>query len=197
MGSAAIKMYDKHQIVLRIETTVNNVSFFTHLREVQHRDGTTETKIAPVKKTIYSLRAMRELMAAANRRYLDFISELDDPSAGIPKVTKLSSIVRKDGRTYRGFNVFHAEDRDLFVALSRGEFNVTGFKNSMLRRILPDRTSQQVSRILRRLHLHGLIKKVRGRYKYYLSSFGRQVILTALKLRELVVIPSMAPLHTR
>ncbi|MBI2842847.1 MAG: MarR family transcriptional regulator, partial [Armatimonadetes bacterium] len=38
----------------------------------------------------------------------------------------------------------------------------------------------------------GLIRKVGHTYKYYLTGFGRMVILTALKVRELVVIPSLA-----
>jgi len=29
MGKAAIKMYDKHGLILRIETTVNDVSFLS------------------------------------------------------------------------------------------------------------------------------------------------------------------------
>ena len=34
-GKASIKMYDKHGIVLRIETTTNDVSFFKHHRKVE------------------------------------------------------------------------------------------------------------------------------------------------------------------
>ena len=48
MGPASIKMYDKHGLVLRIETTANNVSFFKHHRRVEHRDRTSSKKIAPV-----------------------------------------------------------------------------------------------------------------------------------------------------
>lgn len=42
MGEVSIKMYDKHGVILRIESTVNNVSQFKHYREVKHRDGTVE-----------------------------------------------------------------------------------------------------------------------------------------------------------
>ena len=38
----------------------------------------------------------------------------------------------------------------------------------------------------------GTIKKVGRRYKYYLTEFGRQVALMALKLREMVIIPELA-----
>jgi len=40
--------------------------------------------------------------------------------------------------------------------------------------------------------VHGLIKRVSKRYKYYLTNFGRQVSTMALKLREMVIIPSLA-----
>ena len=39
MGEVSIKTYDKHGIILRIESTVNNVSQFRYYREVKHRDG--------------------------------------------------------------------------------------------------------------------------------------------------------------
>lgn len=192
MGPAAIKMYDKQALVLRLETTVNDVSFFKHHRQVEHRDGTTETKLAPMQKTIYSLGALRELLVAANRRYLAFLSDLLDPSAGLRKVEQLAAPARQEDRTYRGFNPFAPEDLNLFVALCRGEWQISGFQNRSLRRVLPDKTGAQVSRLLKRLHVHGLIRKVGRTYKYYLTKFGQEVVLTALKLRELVVIPSLA-----
>jgi hypothetical protein len=192
MGPASIKLYDKQALVLRIETTVNDVSFFRHHRTVEHRDGTRETKVAPMQKTIYSLGALRELLAAANRRYLAFLSQLADPSAGVGKVERLSAPVRQNDRTYRGFNLFDRHDLALFTALARGEWQISGLQNSGLRRVLGGLTGPQVSRLLQRLRLHGLIKKVGHTYKYYLSRSGQEVILTALKLRERVVIPSLA-----
>jgi hypothetical protein len=192
MGPVAIKLYDKQALVLRIETTVNDVAFFRHHRQVEHRDGTKETKLAPMQKTIYSLAPLRELLLAANRRYLAFLSDLDDPSAGVRQVERLAEPVRQDARTYRGFNLFSADDLALFLALTRGEWHISGFRNSALRRVLPDRSGAQVSRLLKRLHLHGLIKKVGRTYKYYLTDAGRRVVLTALKLQHLVVIPSLA-----
>ena len=194
MGPAAIKMYDKQSLVLRIETTVNDVSFFKHRREVVHRDNTKEMKLAPMQKTIYSIGPLRELLEAANRRYLAFLSDLLDPSAGIDKLDKLTQPVIKNERTYKGFNLFDKDDLKLFVALARGEWNISGFQNSSLRRILSDKTGPQLSRLLKRLHLHGLIRKVGKTYKYYLTQFGQHVLLTALKVRELVVIPQLAQL---
>ena len=194
MGASSLKMYDKAALVLRLETSTNDVSFFKHYREVEHRDGTVEKKMAEVQKTIYSLGVMRELLGASNQRYLAFLSDLTDPTAGVKTVEKLASTVKEKDRTYKGFNLFQRSDLDLFVALAQGQWNISGFQNATLRRLLPKKTGAQLSRILKRMRLHGLIKKVGHTYKYYLTTMGRNILLTALKLRELVVIPSLAAL---
>jgi hypothetical protein len=77
-------------------------------------------------------------------------------------------------------------------AVARGEFNVSGVQNKTLRRFLSGKNSAQVSRLLKRPRLHGLIRKVAHGYKYYLTPFGKQVMATGLKLRELAIIPQLA-----
>lgn len=192
MGPVSIKLYDKQGLVLRIETTVNDVTFFRHYRTVEHRDGTKETKMSAMQKTIYSIPALKECMASANRRYLDFISELVDPSAGLRDVERLSEPLKKDGRSFPGFNLFSQNDLRFILALVRGEGVISGITNKNLRRIIKDKTSAQISRILKRMRVHGLIKKAGKTFRYYLTPLGRRTLLTALKLRELVVIPSLA-----
>jgi hypothetical protein len=191
MGSVAIKMYDKFSLVLRVETVANDVSFFKHHRRVEHRDGTWEMKEAPLKKSIYSLPMLVELMKASNRRYLDFISAIDDPSGGIKDLNKISRSVKEDERSYRGFNLFDGDDLELFRAIIRGEFNISGFSNKGLRKVIKGKKGHQVSRLLKRLRKHGLIKKITNTYKYYLTALGRRVTATALKLREMYIIPSL------
>lgn len=191
MGKAAIKMYDKHGIVLRIETTANNVSFFKHHRKVEHRDGTYSMKLAPVKKSIYSLTALTGLMFASNHRYLDFISHIDDPSSSIRDLNKISKPTHDGIRSYKGFNIFHGDDLDLFRIIIRGEFNISGFQNRNIRNFMPDKKAHQISVLLKRLHKHGLIKKVAKTYKYYLTTLGKKITALALKLREMYVIPSL------
>jgi DNA-binding transcriptional ArsR family regulator len=195
MGPVALKMYDKFGCVLRIETVANDVSFFKHHRTVEHRDGSSETKLAPVKKTIYSLSVVADLLRASNRRYLEFLSSLDDDSAGRQHLERLSRPVHDEmKRSYRGLNFFDAKDRTLLLTLARGEFNLRGFQVRDLRRILTDLTGPQLSRQIKRLRMHRLVKKVRGTYKYYLTRLGRRVIAAALRLREDSLIPALAGL---
>ena len=192
MGPVSIKMYDKFHLILRIETTVVDVSFFKHYREVEHKDGTSSMAWANMKKTIYSLAPLRELLLAANRRYLEFISTIEDNRAGTGKLNKISQRVQQNDRAYRGFNFFDPDDEKLFRTLGSGEFNISGFQNKDLRQRLKDRNSSQISRTMKRLRVHGLIKKIGRTYKYYLTALGKQVIVLGLKLKELYIIPTLS-----
>jgi len=192
MGPISIKLYDKFKLALRIETTVNSVSFFRQYRQVQHRDGTSSMRWAPMKKTIYSLPALRECLSASNQRYLKFISSIATPHVGVEKLHQLAETKTENQHRHKGFNLFSEEDTCLFRTLLQGEFFISGFTNRQMRTYLSDKSASQVTRLLKRLRVHGVIKKVGKRYKYYLTDFGRQSAAMALKLREMVVIPSLA-----
>ena len=88
--------------------------------------------------------------------------------------------------------MFDPGDETLLCSIVRGEFNISGLQNKSLRRHLNQLNSGQISRLLKRLRIHGLIKKVGHTYKYYVTTFGKEVVATALKLRELVIIPQLA-----
>lgn len=192
MGPVSIKMYDKFHLILRLETTVNQVAFFKHYRQVQHRDGTATMRWAPMKKTIHSLPALQEALSAANQRYLKFVSSIATPEVGVKKLHRLTETKTENQRRHKGFNLFSEEDTCLFRTLLQGEFFISGFTNKQLRQHLSDKSANQITRLLSRLRAHGIIKKVGKRYKYYLTEFGRQSAAMALKLREMVVIPELA-----
>jgi len=192
MGASSIKMYDKFGSILRIETTTNDVSEFKHYREVQSRTGDPVHKNAPMKKNIYSLFDLTAIFKASNRRYLEFISTFDDQSQGIKNLERISKPVDADDRSYKGFNLFSDDDLKLFEVLARGEFNINGFQNKSLRKQLPTMTSSTMTRILKRLHIHGIIRKVGKTYKYYVSKLGKAVITAGLAIRNMSIIPQLA-----
>jgi len=193
MGPVSLKLYDKFRFILRIETTTNNVTFFQHYRKVQHRNGSTTTGWAPMKKSIHSLPALQKVLSAANQRYLKFISSIATPQVGVEKLHKLAETRTENQHRHKGFNLFSEEDTCLFRTLLQGEFSISGFTNQQLRsQYLPDKSASQVTRLLKRLRVHGIIKKVGKRYKYYLTNFGLEAASMALKLREMVVIPQLA-----
>ena len=193
MGPVSLKMYNKFHLILRLETTVNNVAFFKQYRQVQHRDGSTSMRWASMKKTIHALPALQEVLSAANQRYLKFVSAIATPEVGVAKLHQLAETKTENQHRHKGFNLFSEEDTSLFRSLLQGEFFISGFSNKQLRsQYLTDKSASQVTRLLKRLRVHGLIKKVGKRYKYYLTNFGRQTAAMALKLRQMVVIPHFA-----
>ena len=192
MGPVSIKLYDKFNQVLRIETTVNDVSFFQHYRQVHHRDGSVSKKFANLKKTIYSLAPLAETLQTVNHRYLKFISAIDTPEVGVDKLHQLTETIEDNDHRYKGFNLLAEEDASLFRLLLSGEFVIQGFSNRALRQHLAHLNSGQVSRLLKRLRTHGLIRKVQKRHRYYLTQLGQQTAILALKLRQMVIIPHLA-----
>jgi len=62
-------------------------------------------KTAALKKSIYSLPELMELLRAANRRYLEFISTLDDPSSALKDLEKIAVAVRDASVRCEVFNL--------------------------------------------------------------------------------------------
>jgi hypothetical protein len=192
LGRAQVKMYDKFKRVLRIETTINDVSFFKHHRKVEHRDGPSSRALAPLKKTIYSLIDLREILFGCNRRYLEFLSALDDPSAGARALDRLSEDRRVEDRPIKGLNFFKRSEQALLRALQRPEFNIRGVRRADLQPFVPDFSPAALSRQLKRLRVLGLIKRVAGTYRYYLTRLGRAAIAAACSITQLHIVPAMA-----
>jgi len=189
MGAVSIKMYDKFSKILRIETTANDISFFKHFREVVHRDGTTSNEMAPLKKNIYSLTFLKDNLKASNKRYLEFISAFDNKEVGRKRLVKITSSETNNNRNYKGFNFFNNDDLAVLLAIVRGEFNINGFRNKNLKKIL-NFPSSKISRLIKRLLVHGLIKKAADSYKYYATKIGKETIIMAQKIKELVIVPA-------
>jgi hypothetical protein len=191
-GKTGVKIYDKFGRVLRLETTTNDVSFFKHHRKVEHQDGHTTRQLAPLKKTIYSLIDLREILAGCNRRYLEFLSALDDTSAGERDLVRLSQPHHQADRTIKGVNFFAPAEQKLLRALQRPEFNIHGLRRADLKVLVAEYNDSHLSRELRRLRVLGLIKRVARSYRYYLTRLGRAAIAAACSLTQFHIIPALA-----
>lgn len=190
-GKSSIKMYDKCGIVLRIETTTNNVSSFKHHRKVEHRNGPPTRALAPVRKTIDSLINLREILLGCNRRYLAHLSALDDVSAGVRALGRLTKPRVVDGRAVKGVNFFEPGDNALLHALQNPRVNIAGVRRADLLPSLRMFSPTRVSRQLRRLLDLGVIKRVTGTYRYYLTKAGRAATAAAARLTEATIIPAL------
>ena len=86
------------------------------------------TKEASMKKNIYSLKPLREIVSASNNRYLEFISAIDDNTIGHKKLEKATETKTVEERNYKGLNFFCKADKKIILTLARGEFNIYGFR---------------------------------------------------------------------
>jgi len=192
LNRQAIKMYDKHRRVLRIECTTNEVTFYKHHRKVAQRDGGYRYQLAALKRSIYSLGDLHDLLEAATRRYLEFVGELD---CRVPARLALEKITRTTrdhrDRTWRGFNLFSTADLQAILAVLRGEHQISGLTNRRLQEVLPNKNAGQIGRLLKRLRLHGLLRRIGSTYKYYVTRLGQRLLIAALKLKEHLLLPEL------
>jgi len=163
-----IKMYNKHGALVRIETVINDPYQF-RVRRRSIRKGQPTMAWLPMAKRVSNLYKYAEVCLTANRRYLNALSVVADPTEGEELLCRCTKRIHVAGRSYRGFNPAAKEDIRLFEAILRGEHTIHGFRNRDLRALLlPQpidlqvrrRQSAAVSRILKRLHVRGLIAKV-------------------------------------
>jgi hypothetical protein len=191
-GKCSVKMYDKFSLVLRLETTTNDVSFFKHHRKVEHRDGSSTRKLAPVKKSIYSLRDLRDILLWCNKRYLACLDTLDDFSSGIRALDKVTRPRSAKGKSVKPINFFSPVDQSLLRALFRPDFNIAGMRRSDIVPLVAMLSPSALSRHLARLRHIGLIRRISGSYRYYLTRIGRAVIAAGFHITENILIPALA-----
>jgi hypothetical protein len=87
----------------------------------------------------------------------------------------LASRLTQAGLTFRLDDTALVETGDWARAQQlSGEFALNGLSGRRLRHHLPGRTSAQIGRILKRLRLHGLIRKAGHTCRYYLTNLGRR-----------------------
>lgn len=191
-GPASVKLYNRPGGILRLEMTTYDVSFFKHYREVVHRDGSKEPCLAVMRKSIYSLRDLAQVMQAGVKRYSQWLAGLREHTAGQQDATRLGQrALDPQGRSYRGFNPFLEEDERVLDILLRGEHALAGLTARRLRSLL-GWTRGRVSRLLRRFRLHGLLRKVGHTYTYHLTPFARRVVTAVLDIKNNMMIPRLA-----
>jgi hypothetical protein len=189
----SIKMYDKQSFVLRVETTINNARRFK-VRRVVTRNGERIAAWLPMRKSVADIRRRAEISRAANERYFEALGVVGEQSPTRSLTDPVSRRIVKDGRPYRALRPIDPEEARLFALLLDGRFLIQGFRNRDLRaRLKPGaekdadtrkRASAQISRTLRLLRAHGLVRKVSTTSYYRVTQRGQQLMTTALRLRE-------------
>lgn len=194
-----IKIYNKAGSVLRIEITFNKASDLRVVQEVHQKDGQTVKKLAPLKKSIYSMEHYIRFAKDATRRYLDYLNQMDDRSKGASEINQLTERKTENNKHYKGFNPFNSQDNTIFQELLNGLFISSGFRNKDLKSALSKKlpsvagtpwTTSKICRLLKRLRVFGLVKRVAKSYKYFLTQKGRMILSLCVRLRATTAIPA-------
>ncbi len=188
VGKNSLKLYDKFGRVLRTEFTMNNAQDFKAFRP-RENDPHGKRKWRPLRRGIADLHRRSQVSQAANERYLDALAATD---TSIPLGKLFHSICMPttyNGKRIRALHPWAQEDVELFRAVCHGEFCVNGFRNRDLQTLMFSKAptslkekqsrSARVSRQLRMLRAHHLIRKVPSTYRYTLTLRG-SLILTAV-----------------
>jgi hypothetical protein len=180
-----LKMYDKLGLLLRVETVINQPGEFKVFRECRHQDGTTSKGWFAMCKGVGNLHHYQSHALACNQRYLNALSAVDDPTPGYDALKTLTERKRENGRSYAGFNPAREEEARLFAAVLAGDHIAQGFRNRDLRAAMtsstvraarPQRQSAAIGRILKRLHVRGLVAKIPRTRRWRVTEHGRRLL---------------------
>lgn len=205
VGINHIKLYDKQGSDLRVETTINDPHDFKVFR-LKEGDPNADLDWLPLRKGIADLYRRSEVSQAANNRYLNALAHANDTQPLGALTEKLCRPTSWKGKRVRPINPYAPDDLALLKAVSRGEFNINGFRNRDLRSILYSQDkelsakqkrsqSAAVTRKIRLLRAHGLIKKVHKTNRYLLTTDGSKtitVLFAALNANSDLLIKSAA-----
>ena len=190
----AIKMYDKQGSVLRVETTLNDARDLKVYRPKEGDGPDAPKRWRPMRKGVADLHRRAEVCQAANERYLDSLAGIEATTPLGQLAAKVCRPVRWKSRRARALNPLCMDDARLLEAVSRGEFTVNGFRNRDLRPLLYGnapaskktlrRQAGAVTRKLRLLRAHGLIRKIPHTHRYQLTDKGRTTLTALLTARQ-------------
>jgi hypothetical protein len=117
---------------------------------------------------------------------------LDDFSAGVRALDRLSKPRVVDGKTVEGINFFEPVDTALLEALQYPRVNIAGIRRANLLPEVAMFSPGRLSRQIRRLREIEVIKRVKGMYRSYLTKAGRAAPAVACLIKQAVIVPMMA-----
>lgn len=172
----------------RLESTMNHPEMFRVYRHAQEQCRDEPKRLLPLRKGVADIVLRTQVSQDINNRFME---NLMTAKCDMPVREMLDKVVKpfvKDGRRIRGLDLT-GKDLALLQAISEPAFCIDGLDNSALREKLTGkpgyekRTTKQlsakISRQLRLLRDHGLLRKLPRQKKYILTPKG-QKLTTAL-----------------
>ena len=183
----SVKMYNE-QNVLRFELTMNDPTKFQVYRKVEGKEN-SEKKLLPMRKGISDIWLRAKISSQRIRCFTEHMATVTEPTSVGELLEKVREpVISQQGKRYRALDVT-GKDLELLQAIADPKYAAGAMTNKLLRDSLADtkwakgfnekQLSGRVSRHLRLLREHGLIRRVPKRHQYELTEKGRQ-LTTAL-----------------
>jgi hypothetical protein len=188
----SVKIYDKHGIVLRAETTINNPSGFKVYRTAEGDDA-GQPAWRPMRKGIADLTRRTEVSQAINDRYLDALASCEDTASLGELTADLCRPVTWNGRRARAIHPWSPHDLGLLRAVGRAELLVNGSVTPTFAThstVPHPRTTPCAaagpprSRSIRLLRAHGCVHKRPKSHRYMVSPKGHRIISALLAAHQ-------------
>jgi hypothetical protein len=190
------RQMDRQGSVLRVETTINRPADFRVFRPKQSDpDGPCQWQT--MRTGIADLHRRAEVSQASNERYLEALASLNTDQPLPELLIPVCRPVSWRGKRVRALQPWCPHDRALLQAINRGEFAINGLRNRDLLAILhPDahasedaqrRAASRVTRSLRLLRAHGILRKVPRTHRYMLTTRGRNITTAILTYQNLTL----------
>jgi len=182
----SLKLYNEKN-VLRFEFTMNDPTRFKIHRTVTGSDSDVK-KYLPMRKGIADIPVRAQVCSQRIKDFTEQIATMKEDISVGELLAKVTQPIKSNGKRYRGLDVT-GKDLALLKAIADSKYNVDAITNKHLQAELGrtpwanglegKRLSARISRHLRLLREHGLIKKLPNQHRYRLTAKGR-LLTTAL-----------------
>lgn len=183
----SVKLYNE-QNVLRAEMTMNNPAKFKVFRRKEGQNAKQPKQRLSLRKGLADISLRTQVSAEVNQRFMEQMATVRDDTPLRDLIAGLTRSFTQDGRTVRALDIT-GKDQTLLLALADPKYVVSGITNKCLQQELSSspwakggsarQLSARISRHLRLLRDHGLIRKMPNQRKYTLTDKGRS-LTTAL-----------------
>ncbi len=181
--------------MLRTEITISVPKYFKVFRRTDNPKS--DFAYRPLRQSTADMHLRAEVSQKVLDRYCSALATVDDTATLEELTASIECRVRWNGKSVRALHPFDPDDHILLKAVNRGEFNIAGFRNRDLQPLLYStapktdkerrRRSAAISRKLRMLRAHGLIRKRPRSHRYDVSPKGRLILNGILSAHTLTV----------
>jgi hypothetical protein len=186
VGNNSVKAYNE-QNVLRLEMTMNRPEKFRVFRHKQGQSPAEKKSRLPLRKSVADIPLRSKVSQEVIDRFASDLATLHESTPVCELYDEITRSRTQKGKRFRALDPI-GKDRDLFKAISDPAYRVSAITNKALRDILKNTTwgknrtdrqlSARISRHLRLLRAHGIVRKLPNQNKYQVTLKGMRLANT-------------------